>query len=97
MIELLKIYIECFQELIRLFVKSEKYLAKKENRAPVLSCESFHKWAAVNLRSPRSIWLYFMCISTGCFLIILRAAIRLDLNMLSTDKDLSAPDKTMCR
>ena len=61
---------------MKAFVASERSRAIKDKRRPEFSSEAFHKWAASDLKSPRSIWLYFMCISNGCMLVTLRAAIR---------------------
>ena len=52
--------------------------ARDEKRSPDVSTDSFHRWAAHKLKSPRSVWLYFMCVSIGTMLVILRAAIRFD-------------------
>ena len=65
------------QELLCLFVKSEELKARRENRAPAeITPELFHVWAKTELKSPRSLWLYYMCVSSGSMLVVLRAAIR---------------------
>ena len=56
-----------FQELMRLYIKSEQFTP---------TVDRFHHWAATDLKTPRSVWLYSMCVSAGSLLVVLRAAIR---------------------
>ena len=74
---LLDINVLCLpQELLNAFYRSELKLSKREKRSPRFTADNFHVWAAAELRSPRSVWLYYTCISCGIMLVILRAAIR---------------------
>ena len=63
---------------MRAFVLSEMSEARNEKRSPDVSTDSVHRWATHKLKSPRSVWLYLMCVSIGTMLVILRAAIRYD-------------------
>ena len=66
-----------FQELLRLFVTEEERSARRERRATVpFTVENFTNWAAENLHSPRSVWLFSMGFSLGTVFVVLRAAIR---------------------
>jgi hypothetical protein len=59
-----------------IFIKAEQLKARKEDREIEINPDTFHNWATKELKSPRSIWLYSMCVSSGSMLVVLRAAIR---------------------
>jgi hypothetical protein len=62
-----------------IFIKAEELKARKDNREMIeINPDTFHTWATKQLKSPRSIWLYSMCVSAGSMLVVLRAAIRFE-------------------
>ena len=61
----------------------EEKSARAEKRDPCpYTVENFCSWAAVNLQSPRAVWLFSMGFSVGTIIVVLRAASRYYTNLV---------------